>query len=195
MPAELPPGAEALGGLLCGRESIRLFGSRPATLEEASALLWAACGLVPDGRRTVPSAGALYPLEVYLVAGAVDGIDPALYRYLPLDGALEPLAEGDLRSALSEACLGQPWVASAPASVVICARTSVTAARYGGRAARYATLEAGHSSQNVYLMCEALGLGTVAVGAFDDSLAAGVLMLDSGVEVLYVMPFGEPGEG
>lgn len=194
MPSGLPSGAEALGGLLCGRESVRLFGSRPVTAGEAAALLWAACGPVPGGRRTVPSAGALYPLEVYLVAGSVDGIDPAVYRYLPLDGALEPLAEGDFRSALAEACLGQPWVASAPASLAICSRTSVTAARYGGRAERYAALEAGHSSQNVYLMCEALGLGTVAVGAFDDSLAAGVLMLGAGVDVLYVMPFGEPGE-
>lgn len=195
MPEELPQEAEALGGLLCGRESIRLFGSRPATVDETAALLWAACGPVPGGRRTVPSAGALYPLEVYLVAGSVDGIAPALYRYMPLEGSLEQLAEGDFRNALSEACLGQPWVASAPASVVICARTSVTASRYGDRAGRYAALEAGHSSQNVYLMCEALGLGTVAVGAFDDSLAAGILMLESGVEVLYVMPFGEPGEG
>lgn len=192
MPGELPQEAESLGVLMCGRESVRLFGDRSATVEEAAALLWAACGSVPDGRRTVPSAGALYPLDVYLVAGSVDGIDPALYRYLPLDAALEPLAEGDFRASLSEACLGQPWVASAPASLVICARTSVTASRYGGRALRYATLEAGHSSQNVYLMCEALGLGTVAVGAFDDSLAAAVLMLEDGIDVLYVMPFGEP---
>jgi len=195
MPGGLPPEGEDLGRLLCGRESVRLFESRPATAGEAAALLWAACGTVPGGRRTVPSAGALYPLEVYLVAGSVDGIEAALYRYLPLEGALEPLAEGDFRDELAEACLGQPWVASAPASLVICARTSLTASRYGGRAGRYAAMEAGHSSQNVYLMCEALGLGTVAVGAFDDSLAAGVLMLDDGVDVLYVMPFGEPGDG
>ncbi len=190
MPEELPPGGETLGGLLGGRESVRLFGSGPITLEETASLLWAANGTVPGGRRTVPSAGALYPLEVYLVAGSVEGIEPALYRYLPLDDALEPLVEGDCRNALAEACLGQPWVAAAPASLVICARPGMTESRYGNRGWRYVTMEAGHSSQNVYLMCGALGLGTVAVGAFDDSMVAEVLGLDGETAALYVMPVG-----
>lgn len=182
--------AALLESLLVSRRSERLFLDAPVPLDDVASILWAACGALPDGRMTVPSAGALYPLEVYLVAGSVEDIDPALFRYLPLDGALEPLAEGDFRNALAEACLGQPWVAVAPASVVICAHPGVTASRYGDRGERYVAMEAGHSSQNVYLMCEALGLGTVAVGAFDDSLVSFVLGLDAETVALYVMPVG-----
>lgn len=189
-PGDTAPQAALLESLLVSRRSERLFLDASITLDDVSSILWAACGTLPDGRMTVPSAGALYPLEVCLVAGSVDGIEPALYRYLPLEGVLEPLSEGDFRNALAEACLGQPWVAVAPASVVICAHPGVTASRYGDRGERYVAMEAGHSSQNVYLMCEALGLGTVAVGAFDDSLVAEVLGLDEETVALYVMPVG-----
>lgn len=184
--------AAFLEDLLVSRESVRLFSDAGLSLDDVSSVLWAACGSIPGGRMTVPSAGALYPLEILLAAGSVDGLGQGLYRYSPSEGALVLLVEGDVRTGLAEACLGQPWVAVAPASVIICAHPGITASRYGERGALYVALEAGHSSQNVYLMCEALGLGTVAVGAFDDSLASAVLGLDDETTAFYVMPFGVP---
>jgi SagB-type dehydrogenase family enzyme len=202
LPVQLPhrpgdpgPVAAVLEDLLVSRESARLFSGEDLTLDDVSSVLWAACGILPDGRMTVPSAGALYPLEILLAAGDVDGLAAGLYGYVPSDGTLERIRDRDVRVDLAEACLGQPWVAVAPASLIICARPDVTTSRYGSRGERYVMLEAGHSSQNVYLMCTALGLGTVAVGAFDDSLAASVLMLDEALIPIYVMPFGARSAG
>jgi SagB-type dehydrogenase family enzyme len=140
----------------------------------------------------VPSAGALYPLVLYLVAGDVDGLEPGVYRYVTDDHSLEPVTGGDVRPALCEACLGQPWVSSAPASVVICADPSVTTSRYGDRGEMYVLIEVGHCGQNVYLACAASGLGTVAVGAFDEAAVSSVLGLTGGVRPFYVMPVGVP---
>jgi SagB-type dehydrogenase family enzyme len=153
-------------------------------------LLWAGNGLLTDGRRTVPSAGAAYPLRLLLVCGDVDGIAAGVYRYEPQDSSLAPVAGGDRRQELCESCLLQPWVREAPASIVIAADPAATIERYGERGNRYVYLEAGHSSQNIYLECAGLGLGTVAVGAFDDSLVAAVTGLLEAEIPIYVMPVG-----
>ncbi|NLP05923.1 SagB/ThcOx family dehydrogenase [Candidatus Fermentibacteria bacterium] len=193
LPEHLDP--SGLATLFESRISTRLFESAPLDAPAVSTVLWAGCGLLDDGRMTVPSAGAIYPLELYLVSGGVEGLEPGIYSYDSRGGSLSMIASGDARAALSTACLGQPWVASAPASVVICARPGRTTARYGDRGISFVWMEAGHSSQNIYLMCAALGLGTVAVGAFDDSLVSSVIGLDEGVVPLYVMPFGHPASG
>lgn len=190
LPEHLDP--SGLATLLERRISTRLFEPVSLDAQAVSSVLWAGCGLLDDGRMTVPSAGAIYPLLLYLVSGNVDGLDAGVYSYDSRGGSLSLVTPGDARASLAAACLGQPWVASAPASIVICAEPGRTTARYGERGISYVWMEAGHSSQNIYLMCAALGLGTVAVGAFDDSLVSSVVGLGEGVVPLYVMPFGHP---
>ena len=154
---------------LAERRSVREFASGPLALAEVAQLLWAAQGIThPRGKRTAPSAGALYPLELYLVAGAVSGLSPGLYRYEPKRHRLRRAATGDLRGPLSRTALEQEWVAEAPAVLVFTAVHARTARKYGRRAPRYVHMEVGHAAQNVYLQAQALGLGTVMVGAFRD---------------------------
>jgi SagB-type dehydrogenase family enzyme len=173
------------------RRSVRLYENSPLSLEEVSQLLWAAYGITkPPRYKTAPSAGATYPLVVYLVAGDVEGLEPGSYRYVPEEHALEPVKFGDLRKGLFEACLRQPWVLEAPASLVLGAEFERTTSVYGERGVRYVWMEFGHASQNVYLQATALGLGTVAVGAFYDELVKELVGMEE--EPGYVMPVGRP---
>jgi SagB-type dehydrogenase family enzyme len=178
---------------LAERRSVREFAEGPLPLGDVTQLLWAAQGIT-DGRghRTAPSAGALYPLEVYLVAGAVSGIAPGAYRYDPQHHRLLPLSRRDLRGPLAAAALEQDFVAEAPAVLVLAAVYERTARKYGGRAPRYAHMEMGHAAQNVYLQSVALGLGTCMVGAFRDAQLKRVLALPEEVEPLGLMPIGKP---
>ena len=156
-------------------------------------LLWAAQGVTsPDRRRTAPSAGALYPLEVFLVAGNVTGLDAGVYRYRPKEHALMPHAPGDVRRALAHSALGQAWLADAAAVIVIAAVYERTRTKYGERTERYVVMEVGHAAQNVYLQAESLGLGTVMVGAFGDREVKQVLGLAAGEAPLALMPVGHP---
>lgn len=179
----------ALHEALDRRRSVRSFASTPLTEAELGQLLWAAQGVNrDDGRRTAPSAGATYPLE--LLVATADG----LYRYDVADHALRSVTPGDVRSAIGEAALAQTWIADAPAVVVIAAEQERTAARYGARSERYVALEAGHAAQNLLLEAVALGLGAVPVGAFDDDRLSSVLGLERGEKPLYIVPVGRPAE-
>ena len=177
---------------LARRRSVRSYESATLSMVEVGQLLWAAQGETQPrtGYRTAPSAGATFPLELYLVAGRVDGLPPGLYRYRPRHHELEMVSSRDMRNALHSAALRQPMILHAPIVLVITSVTERTAARYGERAVRYVAMEAGHASQNVYLQAIALGLGTVAVGAFDDQEIARVLGLPDGEQPLYLMPVG-----
>ncbi len=179
---------------LAQRRSIRAFADDPLPLAAVAQLLWAAQGVTDGGRgfRTAPSAGALYPLEVYLVAGAVSGIGAGIYRYDPSAHQLRFRAGGDLRSAVARAALEQHWVADAPAILVLAAVYQRSVRQYGERAARYVHMEVGHAAQNVYLQAGALGLGTTLVGAFHDRRLARVLGLPEDHEPLALMPVGAP---
>lgn len=179
--------------LLWRRRSVRTFAARPLTLQHCAQLLWAAQGVSdPSGQRTAPSAGALYPLELFLVAGRVTGLESAAYRYEPAGHALTAHLAGDLRTALAVAALGQSWVAQGAIVLVIAGAYPRCARKYGERAARYVPLEAGHAAQNVCVECTALGLGTVPVGAFDDDAVRRVLRLTAGLDPLYLLPVGHP---
>jgi SagB-type dehydrogenase family enzyme len=178
---------------LAERRSVRKFAPGPLPLVAVSQLLWAAQGITDDrGHRTAPSAGALYPLEVYLVAGAVSGILPGTYRYDPQHHRLLPLSGKDLRGQLAAAALEQDFVAEAPAILVLAAVYERTARKYARRAPRYAHMEMGHAAQNVYLQSVALGLGTCMVGAFRDAQLKRVLDLPREVAPLGLMPIGKP---
>lgn len=176
---------------LCARRSLRSYSRAALSLKEAAQLLWAAQGVTSrSGYRTAPSAGALYPLETFLCAGRVDGLRAGVYRYRPERHELIVLWEGDRRSELAAAALGQGWVREAPLIIVVAAVYGRVTGRYLQRGIRYAWLEAGHAAQNVLLQAAALGLGGVPVGAFDDRAVARTLRMAPEEEPLYLIPVG-----
>jgi SagB-type dehydrogenase family enzyme len=181
---------------IAGRRSRRMFAADRLTVEQLGQVLWAAQGITgPNGRkRAAPSAGATYPMELFVAVGqgTVGDLSAGVYHYVPSGHALEQLFADDVRRQAAEAALGQTFLAEAPADILIAADYGRTAGRYGERARRYVDMEAGHVSQNVYLQAEALGLGTVAVGAFTDSAVARVFRLTRPLEPLYLMPLGRP---
>lgn len=193
LPAPSLDGKVAVERALAQRRSVREFGSEPLSLAAVSQLLWAAQGVTsPSGLRTAPSAGALYPLEVYLVAGAVSGLPPGVYRYDPRRHRLVVASKGDARAGLARAALGQDWLAEAPVTIVLAAVFERTAKKYGKRATRYVHIEVGHAAQNVYLQATALGLGTTMVGAFRDAEVARVVGLPKDARPLGLLPVGKP---
>jgi SagB-type dehydrogenase family enzyme len=193
LPAPRARGERPLEETLRARRSVREYRAEALTLAQVAQLLWAAQGITHrDGRRTAPSAGALYPLELYLVAGHVQGLVAGVYRYVPPTHELERVSEGDARAALCRAALGQEWVAQAPVVVVVAAVERRTTRKYGARGRQYVHLEAGHAAQNTLLQATALGLGAVMVGAFDDEAVRRVLALPAEETTLYIMPIGRP---
>jgi len=176
---------------LARRRSIRHVTHTPLKLSEVSQLLWAAQGIThPAGYRTAPSAGALYPLEVYLVAAQVEQVLPGVYQYNPKPHQLLLVREGDVRSQLTGDALNQNAIARAPASLIIAAVYERTTGKYGQRGIRYVHLDAGHAGQNICLQATSLGLGTVPIGAFRDELVAQTLELAHDEIPLYILPVG-----
>jgi len=176
---------------ILGRRSVREYREEPLTLQEVSQLLWSAQGITDPqlGRRAAPSAGALYPLTVYLT-GQIEGLAPGLYQYNPYNHSLIKVGERDLRRELMEAALGQPWVGRAPVNIIFTGNYDILARRYGERAPRYLYMEVGHAAQNVFLQAESLNLGTVVVGAFVPEKVRRALLLPAEEEPLYIMPVG-----
>jgi SagB-type dehydrogenase family enzyme len=191
LPAPAFVGSVSVEKALRQRRSVREFAAAPLTFQDVAQLLWAAQGVThPKGFRTAPSAGALAPLDIYLVAGDVTGLPAGLYRYLPSGHALAAILRNDLRGQLLEAALGQFAVGQAPALLVIAGTYQRTAGRYGNRAERYVHMEAGHVSQCVYLQATARGLATVLIGAFDDQKVHEALSLPTDQAPLALMPVG-----
>jgi len=173
------------------RRSIRAFSPSPLTLPEVSQLLWAAQGITgAGGLRTAPSAGALYPLEVYLVVGQMQGLAAGVYHYRPDGHRLIPWLPADKRAELAAAAFGQSWLRHSAVIIVFTAVDTRTTRKYGDRGIRYIALEAGHAGQNVLLQATALGLGAAVVGAFDDPWVDRLLNLPSQEHTLYLLPVG-----
>lgn len=194
---KLPPPAvdsnTSIEEALYNRRSRRTYKNQPLSINEVSQLLWAAIG-VNDTRKgflTIPSAGALYPLKLYLVAGDIDGLEKGVYSYNQYKNELVRLQRKDIRKELSIASLGQRCIEVAPLILILVAIYEKTTDKYGKRGVRYIYMEAGHSSQNIYLQAVSLGLGTVAIGAFDDSEVKKILKLPVNEEPLYIMPAGK----
>ena len=176
---------------LNNRRSIRDYKDEPLTISELSQILWAAQGVTSNwGGRTAPSAGALYPLELYVVAGNVTGLDNGVYHYKPKDHVISKIMSRDIRKQLSEAALGQVSIQKAPVSIVITGIYERTTKKYGERGVRYVHIEVGHVGQNIYLQAQTLGLGTVMMGAFDDKKVKEVLALEK-EEPFAIMPIGK----
>jgi SagB-type dehydrogenase family enzyme len=174
------------------RRSTRVFSSRSITKSQLSQLLWAGQGITRGYYRAVPSAGATYPLEVFLVVGegGIESLDGGVYRYVPREHSIIGHLPGDLRKALCSACLAQDFIGRAPLCFVVCALYARTAATYGDRGVRYVHMEMGHVGQNLALQGEALGLCSVMVGAFRDDDVSRVLDLPAELKPLYVIPVG-----
>jgi len=196
LPSPRLVGSMSIEEALHKRRSIRNFQDRSLSLEDASQLLWSAYGVTyvsASGReyKTAPSAGATFPLEIYLLAGKVDGLVAGLYKYNPTSHSLIPVREGDIRSDVSKACLGQKMLAEAPLSLIFSAVYKRTTDRYGKRGEdRYVCMDLGHSAQNVYLQATAMGMGTCAIGAFDDEQLEKLLQFPKEEKILYLMPVG-----
>lgn len=202
LPGPRLDGTVSVEKALYSRRSVRAYKDEALALSDVSQLLWAAQGTTGSPGRTAPSAGALYPLEVYVAAGKVDGLAPGVYKYQPAGHSLVKVRDGDMREALADVALGQQSVKSAPVAVVIAGVYERTTGKYSTddgdnatgsvypRGVKYVHFEAGHASQNVYLQAKSLGLGTVAIGAFDDGGVKQVLGLRDDERPLYIMPVG-----
>jgi SagB-type dehydrogenase family enzyme len=191
LPAPVTSGRVSLEETLYQRRSIRDYQKENLTLVEVAQLLWAAQGKTVDwGGRTAPSAGGLFPLEVYVFSGQVDELAPGVYRYITEKHELVKIKDGDLRVALGAAALGQNPVKNAAIDILVTAAYARTTVKYAERGVRYACLEAGHAAQNICLEVTALGLGAVTIGAFDDGQVAKVAGLPGAETPLYVIPVG-----
>ena len=196
----LPPpsrkGGMSLSEAIAKRRSARDFTPEPISRSQLSQILWATQGISDTlgERRTVPSAGGTYPLEIFAACGntSVEKISAGVYRYDPSSHSLTLQHEGDVRLELSQAALDQEYVYQAPLDIVICATSERTARSYGARGERYIYVEVGHAGQNLYLQATALGLATVAIGAFYDERVREVLRLDKQCQPIYIMPVGRP---
>ena len=177
---------------LLKRQSIRQYAPDPLTLAEISQLLWAAQGINrPGGYRTAPSAGALYPLELYLISGQVDELPSGVYRYHPEEHKLEQIMLGDYRQELSQAALNQEFIQDAPAVLLISAIYQRTTGKYGERGIQYVHMEVGSAAENIYLQAVSLNLGTVFIGAFHDDQVKNILKLNVEEQPLCLLPVGK----
>lgn len=122
----------------------------------------------------------------------MEGLEEGLYKYIPAHHSLKFIRSGELKDELARSALNQRFISRAPASLMLCAIYERTAWHYGKRARRYVHMEIGHAGQNIYLQAEALGLGTVAVGAFNDEMVGKLLGLEKDENPLYIMPLGIP---
>lgn len=178
------------------RRSIRDFSSEPISQLQLSQVLWAAQGITDTSwkYRAVPSAGATYPLEIFVVCGrdGVEGTGEGIYHYNIDNHSLTLHHKGEVRLELAKAALSQEFIYQAPIDIVICALYERTTLGYGSRGERYVHMEVGHTGQNIYLQATALGLATVAIGAFHDEAVREVLQLDKQYKPLYIMPVGRP---
>jgi SagB-type dehydrogenase family enzyme len=189
LPEPVTSGETSLEALLQQRRSVREYGEAALDLAAIGQLLWAAQGITdPQGLRTAPSAGALYPLELYVVVGNVEGLAPGVYHYHPDRHRLQQTRPGDQRESLARAAHGQAWVKEAAAVVVITAVYDRTTRKYGDRGVRYIHMEVGHAAQNLFLQAEALELATVVVGAFGDVAVARALGLSKDTQPLMLLP-------
>jgi len=191
LPRPKTAGRISLEEAIVRRHSVREFSKKELSLDEISQLLWAAYGQrdgdsATGASKTVPSAGALYPMEIYLVSS--NGV----FHYLPSSHSLEEMSDKDLRSSLSGTALWQEAIARAAVDFVIACVYDRICLKYGERGIRYAHIEAGHIAQNIHLQAVCLGLGSVPIGAFSDTAVQKALYLPKDNMPLYIIPVGYP---
>ncbi|MFX0000827.1 MAG: SagB/ThcOx family dehydrogenase [Candidatus Hodarchaeota archaeon] len=186
LPKPLLEGSKSIERCIYDRESVRSYKNKSIEIEKVSQILWATQGKKGD-KRTVPSAGATYPLEIYVTLK-----DRGFFNYKVRKHSLELISEEDLSIKLARASLDQDFIAEAYMNIIICAEFSRTTWRYGQRGVRYVFIEVGHCAQNIHLEAVALGLASVPIGAFEDDQVKKVLNLPKKIEPLYIIPIGYP---
>jgi SagB-type dehydrogenase family enzyme len=204
LPSPRLKGKVSLEETIVRRRSVRRYRREPLDLSQLSQILWSAQGITGSGRlRAVPSAGATYPLEVFVVVGRQgvivgelkqpsEELQAGVYHYEADSHSLSLHKAADLRPDLARASLDQEFIIDAPVDIVICALYHRTSRRYSRRAERYVHMEVGHAGENIHLQAVALGLATVEVGAFHDEEVSEVLGLEEQIKPLYIMPVGRP---
>ena len=181
---------------LKARRTHRSFSDRAVTLEQFSQMLWAAYGVTAKNfglhLKTAPSAGALYPLDIYGVVGekTVETLASGVYHYRPDDHSINLIKEGDLRVGLAKRSLQQMWIAEAPFILVLTGEYQRSTIKYGRRGVTYTYIETGHVGQNIFLQAEALGLKAGIVGAFNNKQVIKALGLPASHDPLVLMPVG-----
>ncbi len=184
-------GTVTLEHALATRRSVREYATGALSLAEAGQIAWAAQGVTsPDGKRTAPSARAIYPLTVYLVANDVTGLPAGVYSYVPKTHALVLHAAGDHTAALAAVTPHEAFVGHAPLVVVVAGDSALAAQKFGGGAERWTAMETGFVVQDIYLEATALGLATLMVGSFDDALLRAAIALPAGMIPYAEMPVG-----
>ena len=177
-----------------GRRTVRSFSSTKMTEPQCSQLLWAAQGITEDRgyKRSAPSAGALYPMDVYAAVGkdAVNGVEEGVYHYNPTDHVVTRILKQDIRKDVARASLEQMWMAHAPMIIVITSEYSRIIVKYRERGIAYAIMEAGHISQNIFLQSVALGLSAGIVGAFQEEKIIQCMGIPRQHIPLIIMPIG-----
>lgn len=186
LPKPILKGSKSLEECIYERESVRSYSDKKIEIEKISQILWATQGKKGD-KRTVPSAGATYPLEIYLTLK-----DKGYLHYNYIQHELKLITDRDITKQLAQASWDQYFIHEAYLNIIICAIFGRTTQRYGQRGVRYVYIEVGHCAQNVHLEAVALGLCSVPIGAFDDNAVKKVLDLKKQVEPLYIIPIGYP---
>ncbi|MDD5317657.1 MAG: SagB/ThcOx family dehydrogenase [Candidatus ainarchaeum sp.] len=184
LPSHSGPAVEAA---IKSRRSIRSYSPESLSLQELSELLFAAQGVTGgEGFRAAPSAGALYPLTLYVQPNRVEGASCGIYRYEPSTHSLELAREGDYSAAVSEAAYSQQSATEAAAVIVFAADFSAMEAKYGARAEDFVLTEAGHASENLLLEAVSLGLGAVPLGYINQAAFNELLLLGPTERAIYV---------
>ncbi|MDD3399531.1 MAG: SagB/ThcOx family dehydrogenase [Candidatus Pacebacteria bacterium] len=173
------------------RKSLRAYTKSPLSLKEVSQLLFAGQGLLGGDRRTIPSAGAFYPIEIYLSAARITDLPQGLYQHLPDGHKLKKITSANRTAKLAAAAFGQIWVKNAPAVLIICGDFEKTVKKYQDKGEDFVTMEAGHAAQNISLQAAALNLGTLCVGGFNEKEAKSALNIEKNKKVFYLMPVGK----
>jgi len=204
LPSPQLKGKVSLEETILRRRSVRRYRREPLDLPQLSQILWSAQGITGTrGFRAAPSAGATYPLEIFVVVGkqgviaseakqAPEELQAGIYHYEAASHSLSLHKPTDLRPDLARATLDQEFIIDAPVDIVICALYHRTSYRYGRRGERYVHMEVGHVGENIHLQAVALGLATVEVGAFHDEEVRTVLGVDEQIKPLYILPVGKP---
>ncbi len=179
-------GEKSLEECIYERESVRSYKDKEIEIEKVSQILWASQGK-KGHKRTVPSAGATFPLEIYITLK-----NKGYFHYNFEKHILELITDDDLSKKLAEASGNQQSIAEAYFNIIICAVFERTTQRYGERGIRYVFIEVGHCAQNVHLEAVSMGLSSVPIGAYEDNKVKEVLGLKKKIEPLYIIPIGYP---
>lgn len=196
LPAPQLSGNLSVETAIQNRRSVRSYSNETISISNVSQILWSAQGITDNQNnlRATPSAGQVYPLEIYVVVGnsTVTGLAPGAYHYVPSNNTLEKTVNGDLRSHLSSIATEQEAVNQAPVDFIITGNYQKMINKYKDPTlcTRFVDLEAGHAGENIYLQAESMGLVTVAIGSFNETQMIQLLELPQNETPLYIFPLG-----